>query len=336
MGGKDKIGPGIREPKTQFPQRPLDPLPGCHDPADDLPKIRLVPQGLHSQRQRGTVYGVGIKRKLHIAEIFDQFLAAYGITHPQTGHGPGLAECLHHQKIVIFLYEGKSALTAKVNIGFIHNHHHIPIGPQDLLHQRQRLVDPGGSIGIGKNHPSVGTPVILRANVECLVQRTGLIGNPVQLGPHVIEGIGDIGKQDGPVPVEKSQKGHGQHIIGPHAHKYLLLLHPIIICQFPGQRLRAGIGIQTQILRLQGLYGRPYPGSRRIGAFIGVKFDHIRSIRLFPGHIGDHPADIFFPLHMSLSPCLWYNRADARTFIIIPPSALFVYYYSSSCKYSST
>ena len=133
-----------------------------------------------------------------------------------------------------------------------------------------------------------------------LIQRTGLVGDAVQVSPHIIKGIGHVRKQNRLVAVEEGHKCHRKDIIRSHSHKHLLRLDMIILCQCVNQRGGILIRVQTQAAYIQSLGKCLNSRCRGIRTFIRIQFDHIWLIGLFPGHIRNYFSNILFEFHLSI------------------------------------
>ena len=175
----------------------FDPLSGFHDLGRSLFEIRFILYRFHSQHLCSSVHGIGVDGKFHIIQIPDQFFPADCKADAHSRHRAGLGKGLHDQQIVVPIQKRQTTLAAKIYVCLIHDHHHIPVGGQNLFHHLQRLLHTGGCVGVWKYNAAVILSVILRSDPEILIQRTGTVGYAVDRRPHIIKGICHIREQDG-------------------------------------------------------------------------------------------------------------------------------------------
>ena len=114
---------------------------------------------------------------------------------------------------------------------------------QNILHKIQTLVNGCRRIRIREYDSSVLSVVILLHDPEIFIQCRTLIGNPVQIRPHLVKGIRNVRKENGTVRVKESQETQGEHIVRAYSYKHLILSHFIEICQFLYQRSRCRVRI---------------------------------------------------------------------------------------------
>ena len=165
----------------------------------------------------------------------------------------------------------------------------------------------GGRIGIWEHDTAVFSVIVLFSNRKIVRQGNLCIGNPQHICPDIIKGIGNVRKQNRFLAVKAGHKGHGQHIVRPHPHKYLLRRKSVICCNGIYQILTGGIRIQTKICCIQLLQGFFYLRWGRIRIFICIKFNYIAEFRLFAGYVRYDPANIVFPVFHLIS-SLWIPR----------------------------
>ncbi len=295
MADEEEIRAGVREIETQTRQTLLRPLPGGHDLSHGLMEIRVVLHRLDAQQDRRQIHRVGIIGILHVPHGPDQRRRAERVSDPHTGHGAGFAECLHHQQVLIAVQERAGRNASEIDIGLVHDHHHVLIVPQDILHLLKRQETAGRRVWIRENDAAVRLIVIPGTDVEIRVQRPRFIGDPEKFRPHRIEGIGHVREQDGLIRVEKGQKSHAQHVVGTHAHEDLLRREAVTAGQRLHEAARLRVRVPAESLRVHGAERRLHAGRRRIGILIGVQLDQARPPWLLAGHIGDHAAEIPLP-----------------------------------------
>ncbi len=80
----------------------------------------------------------------------------------------------------------------KVNVRLIYDDDDILVVVEDISHRIQVFIDPGGRIGIWEDNSAVLLVIIFFHYPELLIQRLALIGDPVKIRPHRVEGIGDV------------------------------------------------------------------------------------------------------------------------------------------------
>ena len=300
MGGKYKIAFGIREGKAQFLQLLLCPFPCGNNLCQCLSEIVFRFNTGNTRPQSRQIHRIGIKGKLHIAQIRNQFFTAKGKPDPHTRHGAGFGKSADNQQIVVFFKERQHTHSPKIDIGFVHNDHRLPVGPDDMFHCFRRLQDTGRRIGIGENDAPPVSLIVRRIDGKISPKGTHLIGNTEQLRPYIIKRIRNIGKQDRFSSVKKSQKTQSQHIIRTDSHKYLLFLQTEITGQTFPQDRNLRVRVQAVFLWSDLIYSLCHGRRRRIGILVRIQFDNIRASRLLSRRIGNRASDILFPAHCFL------------------------------------
>ena len=237
MGGKYKIGPGIRKRKSQLCQFLFYPLSRSYNFSRGCFKISIILHCFHTHYLRRQVHGVGVKGKLHVIQIVDQFLVADAETDTHSRHSSGLGKCLNDQQIFVFFKQRQCTFATEIHISLVHDHYHIRICLQDLLNCFKRFLHAGRSVGIREDDTAVRLFIIFRMDMPVFIQCTGAIWNPVQICPYIIKGIGDVREQNRLTTVKESHKGHRQYIVRTDSHEYLLRFYIIICCQGIHQRL---------------------------------------------------------------------------------------------------
>lgn len=78
---------------------------------------------------------------------------SHGKTDAHAGHCPGFAEGLHHQQVLVFLRQRQRRRPAEIDVGLVHDHHHVPVVAQDVLHLIERHENAVGALGLGNTTP---------------------------------------------------------------------------------------------------------------------------------------------------------------------------------------
>ena len=250
MGHQNKIRHGIRECKPKFCKPFLGALPGGHDFRPGLLKIRPVLHGLGARDLGRQVHCIGIIRIFNIIQGFNQCRASQRKANAHTCHGTGLAEGLDHQQVVIPGQQLPGGGACKVNVCLIHDYNNILVGLYNFLYLVQGHIEACGRIGVWEYNSPIFPFIIQRPDSHISVQCRRLIGNPVQICPNLVKGIGDVRKQHRPLGVKKGQEGHGYNIVRTNAHKHLVLPHPVIFCQSRYKLCGRRVWILAQTVRV--------------------------------------------------------------------------------------
>ena len=248
MSYKKEIGAGIRNDKAELFHLLLGPLPGGNDLFARILEICAVLQGGFPRFDGGIIHGVGIKGILDVIQITDQFFAPGRKSDPHAGERAGLGKSLHHQEVLIFSGQSEHALTAEIDVGFIHNYDHIFIAVEDIRHIRLLHGNAGGRIRIRENDPAVLPVIVFLYDPEVLIQRDRPVGDPEQIRPYIIERIGDIRKQYRLFRIEEGQEAHGQHVIRPYPGKDPAAADPVKTGKSVRQILGLRVRISAQII----------------------------------------------------------------------------------------
>ena len=139
-------------------------------------------------------------------ERLDEFRRADGKADALSCHGTGLGESLHHDQIIVLLQQRQNRLAAEVHIRLVYHDQRFRVVPDDLLHSGCRQGNAGGCVGVREHNAAVGLVVVLRHDLQLVVQRLHFIRNAEQVAPYRVKRIGDVREQNGQIAVEKVWK----------------------------------------------------------------------------------------------------------------------------------
>ena len=196
MRSKNKVRHRILKRESQCLQFFLCPFSCLYDFITCLIKICFIFNCRHTCSNRCTVHSIRIKRILHIIQESDQFLISTRKTNSHPSHRTRLGKCLYDQKVIIFFNQWKRRLTTKIHISLVHDHNHIRIMADNILHFLQRHLHTCRRIRIREYNSSVFSEIIFRPYMKVLIQCRSLIWNAKQVCPYIIKRICDIRKKN--------------------------------------------------------------------------------------------------------------------------------------------
>ena len=254
MGDKNKVALGGQDGKAQLPQGLRRPVSGGRHLGTALGKVVPILHRCHTGQNGQLVDGIGVDGIFDTVQPLDEVLTAKGEAHPHPCQGTGLGHGLHYQQVGVLVQQGQGRGAAEVDIGFVHDDHHIRISLQNAPQGRLLQLDASGGIGVGDDHAIIVPQHLLHRNGEVVLQGDGAVVDAEHIAVDRIEGIGDVRKQDGT----------------PFLKERLALLDAVGLRQRRHQLAGVRIGIELEPLVHPLLYRFHHLGGGWVGVLVGV------------------------------------------------------------------